>query len=56
MQRSIKPAPALKALVFCMALIPLARLVAGAALYPDWLGANAAELGVGRRLEGRHAE
>ena len=33
----------MKALVFCAALIPLARLAAGAALYPDWLGANPAE-------------
>lgn len=43
MQASIKPASALKALVFCAALIPLARLAAGAALYPQWLGANPAE-------------
>lgn len=43
MQLAIKPATTLKALVFCTALIPLARLVAGAVLYPDWLGANAAE-------------
>lgn len=43
MRPSIKPATALKALVFCAALLPLARLVAGAVLYPDWLGANAAE-------------
>jgi sulfoxide reductase heme-binding subunit YedZ len=43
MQRSIKPASALKALIFCAALVPLARLAAGAALYPDWLGANPAE-------------
>jgi sulfoxide reductase heme-binding subunit YedZ len=43
MQASIKPASALKALVFCAALIPLARLAAGAALYPEWLGANPAE-------------
>lgn len=43
MQASIKPASVLKALVFCAALIPLARLAAGAALYPEWLGANPAE-------------
>lgn len=43
MQASIKPASALKALVFCVALVPLARLVAGAVLYTDWLGANPAE-------------
>jgi len=43
MQVSIKPASALKALAFCAALIPLARLAAGAALYPEWLGANPAE-------------
>lgn len=43
MPPSIKPASALKAMAFCAALIPLARLVAGAALYPDWLGANPAE-------------
>ena len=43
MQTSIKPASALKALAFCAALIPLARLAAGAAWYPEWLGANPAE-------------
>lgn len=43
MQLSIKLATALKALVFCAALIPLARLAAGAAWFPDWLGANPAE-------------
>lgn len=43
MQTSIKPASALKVLVFCAALIPLARLAVGAALYPEWLGANPAE-------------
>lgn len=43
MQAPIKPASALKALAFCAALIPLARLAVGAALYPDWLGANPAE-------------
>ena len=43
MRTSIKPASALKALAFCAALIPLARLAAGAAWYPEWLGANPAE-------------
>lgn len=43
MQTSIKPASALKALAFCAALIPLARLAAGAVCYPEWLGANPAE-------------
>lgn len=43
MQAAIKPASALKALAFCAALIPLARLAAGAAWYPQWLGANPAE-------------
>lgn len=43
MQLAIKPATALKALVFCAALLPFARLAAGAVLYPDWLGANPAE-------------
>lgn len=43
MQPSINPASAWKALAFSAALMPLASLVAGAALYPDWLGANPAE-------------
>ncbi len=43
MQAAINPASALKALAFCAALIPLARLAAGAAWYPQWLGANPAE-------------
>jgi methionine sulfoxide reductase heme-binding subunit len=43
MRTSIKPASALKAIAFCAALIPLARLAAGAAWYPEWLGANPAE-------------
>lgn len=34
---------ALKAIVFVAALAPLARLVAGLAFYPEWLGANPAE-------------
>jgi sulfoxide reductase heme-binding subunit YedZ len=33
----------LKAIVFAVALMPVARLVAGATLFPDWLGANPAE-------------
>ena len=32
-----------KALVFLLALIPLAKLVAGVFIYPDWLGPNPAE-------------
>ena len=43
MRPSIKSASALKALIFCAALVPLARLLAGAVLYPDWFGANPAE-------------
>lgn len=39
----IKPASALKVLVFCAALVPLARIATGAVWYPDWLGANPAE-------------
>ena len=35
---------AFKALVFVLALVPLARLAAGALYFPDWLGANPAEL------------
>jgi sulfoxide reductase heme-binding subunit YedZ len=34
---------ALKAALFVLALVPLARLAAGALLFPDWLGANPAE-------------
>ena len=34
---------ALKALVFVAALVPLARLAAGAFFFPEWLGANPAE-------------
>lgn len=34
---------ALKALIFVLALVPLARLAAGALYFPDWLGANPAE-------------
>lgn len=33
----------LKGLVFCLALVPLARLALGAFAYPEWLGANPAE-------------
>lgn len=35
--------PALKALVFVLALVPLARLAVALAFFPDWLGANPAE-------------
>lgn len=34
---------ALKLAVFFLALVPIARLVAGAFLFPEWLGANPAE-------------
>jgi sulfoxide reductase heme-binding subunit YedZ len=34
---------ALKAVLFVLALVPLARLVTGALFFPDWLGANPAE-------------
>jgi sulfoxide reductase heme-binding subunit YedZ len=43
MQLAIKPWPALKALVFCLALVPLGKLGVGVAFYPEWLGANPAE-------------
>ena len=33
----------LKAVVFCLALVPLGRLAAGVFLFPEWLGANPAE-------------
>jgi sulfoxide reductase heme-binding subunit YedZ len=33
----------LKAIVFVVALVPLARLAAGVFLFPEWLGANPAE-------------
>jgi sulfoxide reductase heme-binding subunit YedZ len=39
-QRAVFP---LKVVVFIAALVPLAYLVAGAFLYPEWLGANPAE-------------
>lgn len=32
-----------KTLIFVLALLPLARLVAGAVAFPDWLGVNPAE-------------
>jgi sulfoxide reductase heme-binding subunit YedZ len=35
--------PPLKALVFVLALVPLARLVVALLFFPDWLGANPAE-------------
>jgi sulfoxide reductase heme-binding subunit YedZ len=34
---------ALKAALFVLALVPLARLATGALFFPDWLGANPAE-------------
>jgi sulfoxide reductase heme-binding subunit YedZ len=34
---------ALKAALFILALVPLARLATGALFFPDWLGANPAE-------------
>jgi sulfoxide reductase heme-binding subunit YedZ len=34
---------ALKAVLFVLALVPLARLATGALVFPDWLGANPAE-------------
>ncbi len=43
MQMSPKQLGALKASLFVLALLPLARLVAGAFLYPEWLGSNPAE-------------
>lgn len=43
MQLPIKFASALKALVFCVALIPLVRLGAGLTIVPESLGANPAE-------------
>jgi len=42
-QPSQKVMSALNALVFIAALLPLARLAAGVAYFPDWLGANPAE-------------
>jgi sulfoxide reductase heme-binding subunit YedZ len=39
-QRAVGP---LKVAVFVAALLPLARLAAGAFFFPDWLGANPAE-------------
>jgi len=43
MRLSIKPVSALKTLAFFLALVPLAMLTVGLALYPEWLGANPAE-------------
>jgi sulfoxide reductase heme-binding subunit YedZ len=40
---SPKAVSALKAVVFVLALVPLARLATGALFFPDWLGANPAE-------------
>lgn len=43
MQPPAKAISALKALIFVLALVPLAQLAAGAVYFPDWLGANPAE-------------
>lgn len=43
LQPSQRTLRGLKALVFVVALLPLARLAAGALYFPDWLGANPAE-------------
>ena len=43
MQLSTGQASALKAVVFALALAPLARLAIGALLFPEWLGAHPAE-------------
>lgn len=42
-QPSERVLAALKALVFVVALAPLAELIAGALYFPEWLGANPAE-------------
>jgi sulfoxide reductase heme-binding subunit YedZ len=42
-QPSQKVVSALKVCVFIAALLPLARLAAGVAYFPEWLGANPAE-------------
>jgi len=43
MQLAPKTVSTLKAIVFLLALVPLARLATGALFFPDWLGANPAE-------------
>jgi sulfoxide reductase heme-binding subunit YedZ len=43
MQPSPKQVAAAKALIFALALAPLAKLVAGIVYFPEWLGANPAE-------------
>ena len=43
MQLSPAKLTALKIAVFVLALVPLARLVAGVVVFPEWLGANPAE-------------
>jgi sulfoxide reductase heme-binding subunit YedZ len=43
MRLSDRALRALKAIVFLVALLPLGKLVVGALLFPDWLGANPAE-------------
>jgi sulfoxide reductase heme-binding subunit YedZ len=43
MQLSQGKVSALKVVVFVLALLPLARLITGAFVYPEWLGSNPAE-------------
>jgi sulfoxide reductase heme-binding subunit YedZ len=43
MQLSAAKLTALNIAVFVLALVPLARLVAGVVVFPEWLGANPAE-------------
>jgi len=43
MRVQVKAIEALKVLIFCLALVPLGKLVAGLVFYPEWLGANPAE-------------
>lgn len=43
MQPSTRQISAAKFLVFTLALVPLAKMAAGALYFPDWLGANPAE-------------
>jgi len=43
MQASAKQLSVAKAVIFALALVPLAKLAAGVLYFPDWLGANPAE-------------
>mgnify|MGYP006194512775 CR=1 FL=1 len=43
MQLSTQQIRAAKAIVFALALVPLAKLAAGVFYFPEWLGANPAE-------------